>query len=64
MTGPEFPLQLDTVFHHISVPQIVTRIHFSVLSSASGNRQIVSKYQTLIYLKFYGYVRLSDHSSP
>ena len=50
VTEPGSLLQLDTHFQHISLPQIGTRIWFSMLSLTLVSRSVVHKCQTLSYL--------------
>ena len=64
ITWPEFLLQLDTIFLHISLLQMSTSILGSMLSWALVSSQLVGKCQTLTYINSYRYVGLSGHISP
>ena len=58
VVGPKFVLLPETILWYIILPQI------SMLSWFLVSRQLVSKCQTLTYLKSYGYVGWLDHISP
>ena len=63
MNRPEFALS-QTVFQHISLPYIGTRILFITLSWALFGGLFVDNCQTLTYIKSCEYVGLLSHSSP